>query len=286
MTSAGHSDKAAEARLRAYLTFLSSPQPAAALPIDWFASPLQAMWDRVVLRTNSLKRELVDAEIVEMSSGGRRVDVTLTSKNGPWRASCVVEASPEARIEAMQVERQVGDERPIIDGGVIVLNGTSSSGKSSLAAALQERLEGSWLHAEMDLFARMLPRRYQITPARWGSLREGSFAAVAALARARNNVIFDIVLPPSARSELAAALDDVPTVFIGVTCQQDVAEEREAIRADRAVGLVAKQIDVVHRGCDYDFTVDTVGSSPVEAADQIADWLNAEAFRRSHGLTI
>lgn len=286
MSGAGDSQVSAEGRLRSYLAFLSSPEPATALPPEWFAEGLQATWDRVVRRTEALKKELVGPEIAEVTSGGRRVDMTLTSSDSLWRASCVVESSPEARIEAMQIERQVGDEEPIIRGAVIVLNGTSSSGKSSVAAALQERLEGPWLHSEMDVFARMLPSRYQVTPARWGPLLNGSFAAVAALARAGNNVIFDLVLPPSAKQDLAAVLDGVPTVFIGVLCERRVAEEREARRADRAVGLVTKQIDIVHRECDYDFTVETSGAAPDEVADQIARRLHAGSFRRSHRLVI
>ncbi len=43
------------------------------------------------------------------------------------------------------------------DGTIIVLNGTSSSGKSSIAHALQQTLDEPFLHFDCDQFKGMLP---------------------------------------------------------------------------------------------------------------------------------
>ena len=43
-------------------------------------------------------------------------------------------------------------------GKIIFLNGTSSSGKSSLARELQRRLPEPFLHLQLDAFIEMLPR--------------------------------------------------------------------------------------------------------------------------------
>ncbi|WP_415868766.1 phosphotransferase-like protein, partial [Burkholderia ubonensis] len=43
---------------------------------------------------------------------------------------------------------------------IILLNGVGSSGKTSLARALQTTLEDAFLHVEMDTFLEMLPARY------------------------------------------------------------------------------------------------------------------------------
>ena len=45
-------------------------------------------------------------------------------------------------------------------GRIIFLNGTSSSGKSSIAKALQNLLETPFLHVSADDFLSMLPERF------------------------------------------------------------------------------------------------------------------------------
>ena len=44
-------------------------------------------------------------------------------------------------------------------GTIIYLNGTSSSGKTSIARALQERLAEPYLHCPVELFEQMIPHR-------------------------------------------------------------------------------------------------------------------------------
>ena len=46
-------------------------------------------------------------------------------------------------------------------GQVVVLNGTPRSGKSSIAAAIQETFEGVWLNLGVDRFKAATPARYQ-----------------------------------------------------------------------------------------------------------------------------
>ena len=54
-------------------------------------------------------------------------------------------------------------------GRVIVLNGTSSSGKSTLLRALQARLEGPWLGVGIDTVVFALPKRY-LDPPGWAEV--------------------------------------------------------------------------------------------------------------------
>jgi chloramphenicol 3-O-phosphotransferase len=53
---------------------------------------------------------------------------------------------------------------PPLPGTVIILNGTSSSGKSSILRALQDLIEVPLLDAGLDRFLWMLPRRYLNRP--------------------------------------------------------------------------------------------------------------------------
>lgn len=43
---------------------------------------------------------------------------------------------------------------------IVLLNGTSSAGKSTLAKALQDVAREPFLHVEMDSFLSMMPQRY------------------------------------------------------------------------------------------------------------------------------
>ena len=54
-------------------------------------------------------------------------------------------------------------------GRVIVLNGTSSAGKSTLSRALQARLDGAWLGIGIDTVVFALPKAYLDLPL-WGEV--------------------------------------------------------------------------------------------------------------------
>ena len=60
-------------------------------------------------------------------------------------------------------------------GKIIILNGASSSGKTSILRALQEILEEPYLDAGLDKFIWMLPRRY-LNPPLWQEVFEYTFA--------------------------------------------------------------------------------------------------------------
>jgi chloramphenicol 3-O phosphotransferase len=95
----------------------------------------------------------------------------------------------------------------IAEGQIIVLNGASSSGETSLLKALQGILEEPYLDAGIDRFIWMLPPQYLERPL-WDdvlgyadragksghSLVSGMHRAAGALTQAGNNVLIDHVL--------------------------------------------------------------------------------------------
>lgn len=170
---------------------------------------------------------------------------------------------------------------------VIVLNGGSSSGKSSLAACLQEQLDGTWLTLGIDDLIRALshgPRdttaggTLEITPE--GSVVVGDafraaelawYEGLAALARAGVGLIVDEVFlgggPSQAR--VRSAFDGLSVLWVGVHCDAAVAEARERERGDRNVGMARDQAERVHQGVHYDVVVDTADVMPTESARAI-----------------
>ncbi|MGL4237842.1 chloramphenicol phosphotransferase CPT family protein [Tabrizicola sp.] len=166
---------------------------------------------------------------------------------------------------------------------VIVLNGVGSVGKSSLAAAVQALSEGPLLHVAMDSFLEMLPEKLKDHPD-WISyvmvddrvevqvgpvgarLLDGMLGAVAALADAGCDLIFDAVMDRERVAACRARLQPFDAVFVGLVAPLEVIEAREAQRGDRKIGLARAQHGRVHVGVDDDLTLDMAELTPEAAA--------------------
>lgn len=168
-------------------------------------------------------------------------------------------------------------------GEIIVLNGASSSGKSTIARSLQDRLDGLWLHVSFDHFVAMLPERFTLTGEanwdrvahEWGvvlaTLLPGFAHAVAALADAGNRLIVDhVLLGEFNMGQFREALKGRSVLFVGVECGLDELKRREALRGDRPPGLVDYQNAHVHVPGRYDLRVNTEIESPQACAERIA----------------
>jgi chloramphenicol 3-O phosphotransferase len=183
-------------------------------------------------------------------------------------------------------------------GTLLMLNGTTSSGKSSILAELQARLDGPFLDAGIDKFIFMLPGRYLEKPL-WDevlgkassagplghTLFSGMHHALAALLRQGNHVLADHVLVEQAWvRECATLFAELPAHLIGVRCALAVVEQRERDRRDRTLGQARRQFDLAHRHAIYDFEVDTEQTSAVDCAAAIAAYLASgrppSAFRQ------
>ncbi|RIJ69756.1 chloramphenicol phosphotransferase [Nakamurella silvestris] len=168
---------------------------------------------------------------------------------------------------------------------VYVLNGISSSGKSSIARQLQNLLPETYLRFSVDDFVDALPER--LTSGEQGigfgsdgrvqvddtfvSLERSWTAGIAAIARAGTGVILDDVFLGGTASQerTRTGLAGLNVCWVGIHCDLAVAVEREAARGDRAPGMAASQIDLVHRGVGYDVEVDSTDLAPAECAARI-----------------
>ena len=170
----------------------------------------------------------------------------------------------------------------------IVLNGGSSSGKSSLARCLQDLLGPNWLTLGVDDLVRALPGggrgpgdRQSIDLKADGSITVGAdfrpaeaawYRGLAAIARYGTGLIIDEVFLGGRTSQerLAEALSDLSVLWVGVHCDPDVAAAREAERPDRIVGMARLQAEQVHEGVVYDVVVDTTHATTDECARILA----------------
>jgi chloramphenicol 3-O phosphotransferase len=174
---------------------------------------------------------------------------------------------------------------------VVVLNGTSSSGKTSLGRALQGRLADPWLLLGIDFFITAMPLRLYGTTEGHDIRDDGSIAtgptwrylyghwrdAVAALAVGTDVIVDEVFLDGYADQERwSRALDGLDVTYVAVRCDPDVTDERERQRGDRHAGQAAWQRDRVHVGVLYDIEVDTTSLSPDDAAAEVAAQLKAQ----------
>lgn len=195
-------------------------------------------------------------------------------------------------------------------GRIILLNGASSSGKSSVGRELQRILPTAHLFLGIDSFTPMLRPEGHIgmpwtqrtnenagdgeAPVRWvfpadegqpvviefgelgHRLVRGMHRAVAALAAAGNDLIFEhVLLYGEWLDDALAALGDFEVFLVGIRCPVDLMEERERARGTRVVGQGRGHYQTVHAGLCYDVEVDTAAMNPTDAAAAIARRLAA-----------
>jgi chloramphenicol 3-O phosphotransferase len=185
----------------------------------------------------------------------------------------------------------------------IVLNGTSCSGKSSIAAALQELWPGPLQVTGIDTFLAAQSKRFFAIDGRvvagfswvpvtvdgppafaWVpgplglAMIKASHAYWAACAAAGlDQVIDDVWLVPGQPAGLQDALLAASTLWVGVHCPLAVAEQRERERGNRIAGTVHGQQALVHTFRKYDVEVDTSVATPRECAEAILAVLDARS---------
>ena len=102
-------------------------------------------------------------------------------------------------------------------GQIIFLNGTSSSGKTSLAKALQKRLPEPFLHLTLDAFIEMLPRLDD--PGLFMDMVSGMNRAIRVMADEGNNLIVDHVLIEDIwMNQCLELLEGFSVLFVGLDC--------------------------------------------------------------------
>ena len=190
---------------------------------------------------------------------------------------------------------------PLAFGQIVILNGAPRSGKSSIAAVIQDTFDGPWMNLGVDAhMSGAMPRRY--SPGI--GLRPGGerpdleplvarfyaalYESIAAHSRLGLNVVSDFghhdghSVPRGILPDCARRLHGLPVLLVGVRCPIEVILERR-----RATGWGESRSDgfsesgaqrwqrEVHKPGIYDLDVDTSVMSPQECAQAIRDHLDS-----------
>jgi chloramphenicol 3-O phosphotransferase len=179
-------------------------------------------------------------------------------------------------------------------GNIILLNGASSSGKSTLAGALQAQLDEAFWHISIDhlMAAGVLPQqRIDTGEFAWTQMREpffeGFHRCIPALAQAGNNLLVEHIVETEAwMQRLVELLAWLDVFFVGVHCPLDELERRERARGNRRIGEAQADFQTVHSFGTYDFEVDSTAPPCESVTELIAAWKarrQPSAFERMRG---
>jgi chloramphenicol 3-O phosphotransferase len=191
---------------------------------------------------------------------------------------------------------------------IILLNGASSAGKSSIAQELQIMFDELFLSMGCDKFMSMVPANIQMHTINdmwtWNKsynahgelmkLNVGQRGKTYILAmyecielmahRGFNIIVDDVCLDIDLLKHIATTLSSCDVYFIGVYCQLPVLEERERLRGNRVIHSARGQYEIVNHCYEYDTMVDTTETSAHDCALHIKTFIDKnpkpKAFKR------
>lgn len=149
-------------------------------------------------------------------------------------------------------------------GQLILVNGASSAGKTTLCRALRDALPAPFLHFSLDFFmfdADVLPRTPEGKIKDWPTLRpnvfEGFNRCLPALLDAGNNLVVDYIIEtPQMWAQFTEFLRGYDVFLVGVHCPVEELERREQARGDRRGGDARRDAATVHTFTAYDLELD------------------------------
>lgn len=162
----------------------------------------------------------------------------------------------------------------------MLLNGPSSSGKSSIGRAMLPLLYEPWFFMEVDAISglRSTVHRQRLDDTEVQEMlrrtRLGYHRAVAALASVGNDVLMDYPLSePWRLQDLMTVLAGYDVTLIDVRTSPEELARRERSRGDRPIGLAESQHVFAHD--DRDVTVNTTHRTADECARLIVNQLDS-----------
>lgn len=165
-------------------------------------------------------------------------------------------------------------------GRIIFLNGVTSSGKTSIVEAIQDRDDVFFYVVANDLFQEMVGDRF-LRENYWKYLSEViilMYHTAKLYSDMGKNVLIDGILVE--RDEIAPhyqqlreILKENPLDLVEVYCPLEICRERNILRGDRYESQSDEQFERMAKDIEYSLRVDTSLYSPAECADKILNTL-------------
>ena len=162
-------------------------------------------------------------------------------------------------------------------GKIIILNGVSSAGKTTLAKVLQERLSQPFFHMDVDTFCLMAPQKFlKHDYSLQHNFVSHMFDAVKLFSDRGYNLIVPCALLEGYGylEKCVSLLHSYPVLFVHVTCPIEELIKREKERGNRQLGSTEAMLSMLIPQGSYDIVVDTYKYSTNDCADKIIEMLN------------
>ena len=161
-------------------------------------------------------------------------------------------------------------------GRIIFLNGVTSSGKTSIVEALQNREDCYFYVVANDLFQEMVGERF-LRQDYWGHLSRViilMYHTAKLFSDMGHDVLIDGILverpeiAPHYR-QLLDILQDNPLSIVEVACPLEICRKRNITRGDRYETQSQEQAAIMAKDIQYVMTVRTDMNTPEECAEAI-----------------
>jgi chloramphenicol 3-O phosphotransferase len=156
-----------------------------------------------------------------------------------------------------------------INSKIILLNGTSSSGKTTLALALQEALDEPFCYYASDQLAEAGFRAridFPEAPTERDRFFAGFHRSIAAFASCHNHLIVEHVIEePHWAKDLQTLLAPFEVLWVGVHAPLHLLVHREQQRGNRRPGEARYHLKT-HQYCTYDLEIDSTLPLPYQVA--------------------
>ncbi|RCW40853.1 chloramphenicol phosphotransferase CPT family protein [Paenibacillus prosopidis] len=174
-------------------------------------------------------------------------------------------------------------------GIIVFLNGTSSSGKTSISTELLNQNEISFYHLSIDDFFNGLFHDYiDFINTKYAEDVQGPtniiieplitlfYSTIKFMSVMGTNIVVDTVNDTDDRfNTFLGLLMDHPVLLVGVTCSKEELIRREKLRGDREIGLAISQYDKVYCLNEYDLELNTETLRPNECANLILNFIRS-----------
>ncbi|MEJ3717686.1 chemotaxis protein [Paenibacillus polymyxa] len=171
-------------------------------------------------------------------------------------------------------------------GILVFLNGTSSSGKTSISTELINQKDLSiddFFNNYYDFINNKFPDdppkeidHQVVSQILDDSIFSVYHSTIKLLLELGFNVIADTIIDNDKRfNEFIDQFFDQPTLFIGVICSEEELIKREQTRGDRQIGLAASQFSKVYCIDEYDLEVNTEEMNPIECSEKILSFIKS-----------
>ena len=163
-----------------------------------------------------------------------------------------------------------------MQGRIIFLNGVTSSGKTSIVEALQERDDVFFYVVANDLFQEMVGDKF-LREDYWKYLSEViimMYHTAKLYSDMGKNVLIDGILVERDEikphyQQLMEILKENPLDIVEVYCPLDICRERNIARGDRYEAQSEEQYTLMAENIQYSLSIDTSVNSPEECAEMI-----------------